>query len=275
MHERAVLEARYFLIDLQISKNALLLPNNNSHDDDSHYNNIVGTFCPLDWHLQKSNPSSVSMFRDLVANSHHCQDHSVQLDLSHIVQQARHYDAHVVGAPKELSLAGLVFHETRCGSTLTANLLSAADPPAHRVYSEASPLLTAMLACNHEEEDCSTDKHSALLKDVLYLMGRSSDAREKRVFYKIQSVGVREMHVLTRVVPYVPWIFLYRNSVEVIMSHFKDATIPNMAVCLRGKKTPHALVQELVARQSREMKSLTNAEYCAAHLVLYANDIML
>ena len=259
--ERAVLEARYFLTSLSVPSGALSL--SNSHES---YHGVTGSFCPLDWHLQKSNPSTVAMFRDLIAASHHCKQHAITLDISHISKEARHFDQYSQGAPHELQIGGLVFHETRCGSTLTANLLSAADPPAHRVYSEASPLLTSILACNYSL-DCSQQKQDDLIRDVLYLMGRSSDIREKRVFYKIQSVGVRNIATLSRVIPNVPWIFIYRNPVEVIMSHFKNASITNKAVCLRGRSTPHPLITEIAQQHGREPKSLTNAEYCAAHLV--------
>ena len=258
--ERAVLEARYFLTSLTISSGALSL--RNSHES---YHGVTGSFCPLDWHLQKSNPSTMPMFRDLVAASHHCKQHAVTLDISHIVKEARHFDQYSQGAPHELQIGGLVFHETRCGSTLTANLLSAADPPAHRVYSEASPLLSTLVAC--KSSDCSKQKQDDLIRDVLYLMGRSSDIREKRVFYKIQSVGVRDIATIFRVIPNVPWMFIYRNSVEVMMSHFKNGSITNKAVCLRGRNTPHPLITEIALEHGRAAKSLTNAEYCAAHLV--------
>jgi hypothetical protein len=258
-HERAVLEAKYFLIDIHLPASAV-----SSLSNYDSYHGITGVFCPLDWHLQKQNPSTVSMFRDLVAASTHCRQHRIDLDLGEVVKQARHYDLHSPSEPKELQLAGIVFHETRCGSTLTANLLSAADPVAHRVYSEASPLLTALQACS--SSSCDENKANALLQDVLYLMGRSSDPREKRVFYKVQSVGVRSMARLVDLVQ-VPWIFIYRNSLEVMMSHFKDATIRNKAVCLRGRNQPHPLVKELAKSHNREISSLSNAEYCAVHLV--------
>jgi hypothetical protein len=36
---------------------------------------------------------------------------------------------------------------------------------------------------------------------------------------------------------------------------------------LRGRSTPHPLITEIAQQHGREPKSLTNAEYCAAHLV--------
>lgn len=275
----AVLEAKYFLIDIHVPPMAV--SSQNGHDS---YHGVKGVFCPLDWHLQKQNPLSVPMYQDLISASHHCQQHTVELDLLEIVREARQYDNHhaqhqhqhshplVTPPPKELHLAGIVFHETRCGSTLAANLLSAADPVAHRVYSEASPLLTALLtACDTGDSatssyDCEESKSNALLRDVLYLMGRSSDVREQRVFYKVQSVGVRHMGPLLAD-QLVPWIFLYRNSIEVMMSHFKGATIRNRAVCLRGRDRPHPLITEIVKTHNRTLRSLSNAEYCAIHLV--------
>lgn len=295
----AVLEAKYFLIDIHVPPTAV-----SSHNGHNSYHGVQGVFCPLDWHLQKQNPSAVPMFRDLISSSRHCQQHRIELDLLEIVQQVRHYDTvHATTThshhhhqqhhhsplstttttitPKQLHLAGIVFHETRCGSTLTANLLSAADPIAHRVYSEASPLLTALLTTctttTSSSKDCDETKANALLQDVLYLMGRSNDVRETKVFYKIQSVGVRSMSPLVeqQLLPNgVPWIFLYRNSVEVMMSHFKNAA-PSIrknnkatkAVCLRGREQPHPLITDIAKTHNRTLQSLSNTEYCAIHLV--------
>jgi hypothetical protein len=65
----------------------------------------------------------------------------------------------------------------------------------------------------------------------------------------------------------VPWIFIYRNSLEVMMSHFKDATIRKRAVCLRERNQPHPLENEIAESHNRKISGLSDAEYCAVHLV--------
>ena len=61
--ERSILEAKYFLIDIDVSFGAL---SPEEGENSTHYGTVTGTFCPLDWSLQKTNPSTVPMFRALV-----------------------------------------------------------------------------------------------------------------------------------------------------------------------------------------------------------------
>lgn len=226
--------------------------------------NIMGTFCPLDWHLQKSNPSTVPMFRDLVAQSVHCQRNSIKMDLRKMATKARLLDAAGGTTTHALKLSGVVFHETRCGSTLVANLLAGFSPETNRVYSESGPPVTALRMCDGVAT-CNAPAHDALVRDVFYMMGRSNNPREKHVFFKIQSVGVRSIDVFTRVFSQTPWLFVYRDGVEIVMSHLKSKDQPD-AVCLRSRNRPPAMLRDLVQAAGKELKSLSSTEFCAAHL---------
>lgn len=176
----------------------------------------------------------------------------------------------IVSTPvKTLKLGGFIFHESRCGSTLASNLLVASNPQAHRVYSESGPPITALRACDVDDVSCSTAKQSALLHDVMYLMSRSQSREETHVFFKIQSVGTHSMGALTAAFPTTPWIFVYRDPIEVLMSHLKHGgDAAKRAVCLRTKGHTPPNVAALIADKApdKELSRLTNVEYCAAHL---------
>jgi hypothetical protein len=192
---------------------------------------------------------------------------AVKATVAHAVATAPHL---VSTSVKTLQLGGFVFHESRCGSTLVSNLLVASNPKAHRVYSESGPPITALRACGNigESLSCSAAKQTALLQDVIFLMSRSPAKEETHVFFKIQSVGAHSMAALTsRAFPTTPWIFVYRDPVEVLMSHLKHGgDAAKKAVCLRSKgRAPPNLVQ-LVHTKNRELSKLSNVEYCAAHL---------
>ena len=253
--EHYILTASYYLIDLEV---AAPLP-----DQGIDYT-MNAIFCPLDWHLQKSSPSTVPMFRDLIEKSIHCQSNKIKLDLQSIVTKARRFDmTNTLGtaAPTTLPLSGVVFHETRCGSTLVANLL-AGSSDTHRVYSESGPPLAALQLCEGTQH-CNNAAQDAVLRDVIYLMSRSHNPKEQHVFFKFQSVGVRSIHVFTRVFRTTPWIFVYRDTIEILMSHLKSKD-QEKAVCLRSRSHPHALLRQVVGH--RDVDSLSAVEFCAAHL---------
>jgi hypothetical protein len=61
-----------------------------------------------------------------------------------------------------------------------------------------------------------------------------------------------------------------------MMSHFKNTAAGSIrktnnkatkAVCLRGREQPHPLITDIAKTHNRTLQSLSNAEYCAIHLV--------
>lgn len=165
---------------------------------------------------------------------------------------ARRYDQLVSTKVNHLELAGFIYHESRSGSTLAANMLTVAHPETFRVYSEPGLLLAAMRT-----------KNTDLVRDVLYMLGRTHDAREKRVFYKLRSVGVRYMDVMPQE---VPWIFMYRNPEDVVASHF-NPTEHDATVCLQERKHPHPLMAEITNKFGKDIDDVNDEIFCATRLV--------
>ena len=164
-----------------------------------------GQFCSLDWEKYRADPSLYPMFKDLVKVSS-CSSSSrrISIPLSAALQAASSHDA-ALGLPSPLP-AGFVFHESRCGSTLAANSLAVSGP--HRVYSESSPIPSAL-------KSCTGDGCEKRLRGILSLMSRTGPAGEKdgeRVFFKFQSILSLQMGEILEAAPEVPWIFVYRVS---------------------------------------------------------------
>ncbi len=150
--------------------------------------------------------------------------------MSTIVKKARKYDEmypehkneHPYGPDvyvHSLRTSGFVFHESRVGSTLAANSLVAMDPVKHRVYSEASPITTSLMACNEIERHCDMNANVELVRDVVYLMGRSNNPLEQHQFFKVSSIGSKSIGLFRKAFPDIPWIFIYRDPVQTMMSH--------------------------------------------------------
>lgn len=175
----------------------------------NRYGRVQASFCEIDWSKQSEDPTTVPMFRDLQHASPECKEtYTVVGDFHQLVQQAKAFD----GFDEETQQAkhkgivfpptGAVFHQTRCGSTLFANLLSAFAPGQSRVYSESRPPMNVFRASTMmtptsvvgNSEDYDDELHRMLIRDTFYMMGRrpppKNGEEDPRLFFKFQSVGV-------------------------------------------------------------------------------------
>jgi hypothetical protein len=216
------------------------------------------------------------MFRDIVAHSD-CDD-PFEVDLKKVAYLARQRDEQVQendneDVPKVLNLTAVAFHESRCGSTLVANSMIAMNPMKHRTYSESSPPISAMVnICGADYSSCSQEQAAKILQDVIYLMSRTDDPREERVFFKFQSITSRSISTFQMAFPKVPWMYIYRDPVQVMMSHVKDDPNLNHAICTRSMHggRPPSPIEEIAKRHGRRggARDLQRAEYCASHLAM-------
>ena len=102
----------------------------------------VVTLCKLNFKAQTKAPFKYPMFRDLVAVSG-CTDAKRTMKLTLAEVQER--------LPSYLDPAGFIFHESRVGSTLVANILAA--DPENLVFSESAPPPAIALHCAAPEEE--------------------------------------------------------------------------------------------------------------------------
>ncbi len=194
-HHEDILKNYLTLIDLNVSPRALQKSRN------SRYGQVEAVFCEINWDLQAENPSVTPMFKDLMGKSKQCKSTKTSVaDLYDLVQEAKAFDGFVDGVftrPDNGSVFpphGVVFHETRCGSTLFANLMASFIPGRSRTYSESPPPPRALGACpNGYGETCDQELHKQLIRDVFYMMGRrpplKNNYKPNYLFLKLQSVN--------------------------------------------------------------------------------------
>ena len=127
----------------------------------------------------------------------------VKLDLYDIVQKTRAYDLEHANDPtntiKSIPPTAFLYHEGRCGSTLVSNSITALEPKRTRTYSEPMPALLALLDCDKTRANCNVDKAANLLRDVVYMMGRTSNPVEDRMFFKLLPSSVLGVSVVKQV----------------------------------------------------------------------------
>ena len=117
-----------------------------------------------------------------------------------------------------LEPSGFIFHMSRCGSTLVSQMLAAL--PSNIVVSEASPIDTVVQA-NRWRPDLSEDRHALWLHSIIGAFGQKRSGDEQRYFVKLDCWHTLAMPLFRRAFPAVPWVFLYRDPVEVLVSQLR------------------------------------------------------
>jgi predicted ribosomally synthesized peptide with nif11-like leader len=111
---------------------------------------------------------------------------------------------------------GFIFHMSRCGSTLTAQMLAAL--PQNIVIAEAAPI-DSILSANLHSPLITDTQRILWLRAMVSALGRGRQNREKHFFIKFDSWHTLDLPLIQQVFPEVPWIFLYREPLEVMVSH--------------------------------------------------------
>lgn len=122
------------------------------------------------------------------------------------------------GDGESLAPAGFIFHMSRCGSTLAAQILAAA--PANIVVSEAAPI-DAMIQLPFFAAGLTQDQHIAAVRAIVAGYGRERFGRSRRFFVKTDSWHALALPLLRAAFPDTPWVFLHRDPVEVIVSQLR------------------------------------------------------
>ena len=115
-----------------------------------------------------------------------------------------------------LSPSAFVFHLSRCGSTLLAQMFAAV--PQNFVLSEASPI-DRILAAKRFNPNLSDQDHIAMLRAVVLSLGQKRRPELNRYIIKLDSWHISYVDLIQRAFPNVPWVFLYREPLEVLVSN--------------------------------------------------------
>lgn len=107
-----------------------------------------------------------------------------------------------------LSPGALIFHVSRCGSTLLSQVFS---QPEENIAIAEAPLLDEILQLGD----------ASLFKAAVTLMGQQRNFKETDYIIKLDSWHIHYYHLLREWYPSTPFFFLYRRPDEVIASHAK------------------------------------------------------
>lgn len=113
---------------------------------------------------------------------------------------------------------GLIFHMSRCGSTLVSRMLAAM--PGTVAISEASPLdtLVQLLVANPQ---VPLDQRVALLRGMAAALGRDRFGDRRQYFIKTNAWHSLALPLFRAAFPETPWLFLFREPAEVLVSQMR------------------------------------------------------
>ena len=149
------------------------------------------------------------------------------------------------GAPP----TGFIFHMSRCGSTLVSQTFAALESSV--VISEAPPI-DHILRAQFQNAPVDESVRVRWLHGVINALGQRRTGRERRLFVKFDSWHILQLPLIVKAFPQVPWIFIYRDPVEVMVSQSRQCG----AQMMPGVIAPQWLGMETAAFASLE-------EYCA------------
>eukprot|EP00752_Nemacystus_decipiens_P013496 g11955.t1 len=178
------------------------------------------TMCLMNYKHYQESPSSTPMFAHL-NNFSKCgfrrKDDSVSAGMVAVVRMSSLQKSIEEQGRAPIPPKGFVYHETRCGSTLVANMLAALPPS--RVFSESKPPTQAIREC--AAEGCDSQTTTKLFRDVVGLMGRRrNDEQHEHLYFKFQNS--KFLPQISEAYPEVPWVFVFRDPVEVMVSNLKS-----------------------------------------------------
>jgi hypothetical protein len=115
---------------------------------------------------------------------------------------------------------GFIFHSSRCGSTLVSNACRAINNAI--VLSEANPIDKLIARFITDAGEVKTSLYSVFLRGVVNALAQRRTGNEEHLFIKFSCCSFAEIERVRRIWPNVPWLFLYRDPVETIVSNLKD-----------------------------------------------------
>lgn len=137
-----------------------------------------------------------------------------------------------------------IHHASRCGSTLICQMLSRLDEFV--VVSEPSPLDTLLRA------DLDPEVRSSALRGLLGAYGQRRRGTEQSLVVKLDAWNIGELPLLHAAFADTPWLFLYRDPLEIAVSHLRAAgvhMVPGMigASCLDDSAHDCASREDFIA----------------------------
>lgn len=152
--------------------------------------------------------------------------------------------------------SGFIFHSSRCGSTLLANACRALDGAIVLSEPPAVDKLIARFITDIDEHHTKSTLYSVFLRAVVSALGQKRAGNERHLFIKFACCSVSQIEHVRRIWPNVPWVFLYRDPVETIVSNMQ-----NLPTWLQDHD--HRVLGSITGTSTEDVAQMSPEELCA------------
>lgn len=150
---------------------------------------------------------------------------------------------------------GFIFHSSRCGSTLVANACRSLNDTI--VLSEAYAIDKLVARFITDAADRVKESlYSVFLRAAVNALAQRRSGNERRLFIKFSCCSIAQLERIRRIWPNVPWIFLYRDPVETIVSNM--STVPAWLL-----DNDHRILAHITGVAPEAVAQMPLAELCA------------
>jgi hypothetical protein len=211
----------------------------------------------VDWVLLGDERTTEPFFEQTIGHAMH---HPFNMLFRHRTQMAALLELQQInpGAPPQ----GFIFHMSRCGSTLVSQML--ASLPRNIVLSEAPPI-DAVLRAHAKFPHITDEQRIDWFRGMVSALGQRRHEAERDLFIKFDSWHLLDLPLIERAFPGVPWIFLYREPVEVMASHLRNRG---------GQMLPGYIKPEWLDLDMETVSRLSLDEYCARVLAKFCETAL-
>jgi len=167
---------------------------------------------------------------------------------------------------------GFIFHSSRCGSTLVANACRAVSNSI--VLSEANAIdkLIARFITD-ADNPVKESLYSVFLRGVVHALAQRRTGTEQHLFIKFACCSFAQLERIKRIWPNVPWLFLYRDPVETIVSNMRD--VPPWLID-NDRRVLSSIIGDASEMNLEELCARTIASlYSTAYKLANANSMLL
>jgi hypothetical protein len=119
-----------------------------------------------------------------------------------------------ISLPPAVPSTAFIFHTSRSGSTLLAQLLSCLDGS---IALSEPPIIDEILQLHRSDEE-----KIALLRQVVRALGQARSAADRHFFIKHDSWNLPWQPLIRQAFPAVPCFLIYRNPLEILWSHHRQ-----------------------------------------------------
>ena len=116
---------------------------------------------------------------------------------------------------------GFIFHSSRCGSTLLSNACRALNGSIVLSEPPAVDKLIARFITDTDEQGTKAMLYSVFLRAAMNALAQRRTEHERYLFVKFACCSTSQIERIQRIWPNVPWVFLYRDPVETIVSNMR------------------------------------------------------